>query len=162
MPFLQTWICCLSSAGKCRKQYDLYFAFIGLTKAFYSVNKDALWCCLAHLGCPPKFVSVTRQLHKNMKRCVLYDEDQSELFSINTGVKQGCVIIAALIYIFGCLPVTSENRSSQGSRFHISYWWWPVQTHPPRGQIISYWWWPVQTHPPRGQIESQNSNHDWP
>ena len=45
---------------KCRKQRrDLCFAFIDLTKALDSVNKDALWGRLARLGCPPKFVSVT-------------------------------------------------------------------------------------------------------
>ena len=57
-----------SSAVKCREQgCDLYFAFIDLTKAFDSVNRDALWGCHVCLGCPPKFVSVTRQLHVNMK-----------------------------------------------------------------------------------------------
>ena len=61
-------------------------------KAFDSVNREALWACLARLGGPPKFVSITRQLHEGMKGCVLYDGDQSGPFNINTGVKQGCVI----------------------------------------------------------------------
>ena len=75
-------------------------AFIDLTKAFDSVNREALWACLARLGCPPKFVSITRQLHEGMKGCVLYDGDQSGSFNINTGVKQGCVIAPTLFSIF--------------------------------------------------------------
>ena len=71
---------------------DLCFAVIDLTKAFDSVNRDASWDCLARLGCPPKLISVTRQLHENMKGCVLHDGDQLESFDINTGVKQGCEI----------------------------------------------------------------------
>ena len=32
--------------------------------------------------------------------CVLHDDDQSELFSINTGVKHGCVIAPTVFSIF--------------------------------------------------------------
>ena len=64
------------------------------------MNRHVLWGCLARLGCPPKFVSVTGKLHENMKGCVLYDGDQSEPFIINTCVKQGCVIAPTLFSIF--------------------------------------------------------------
>ena len=82
---------------KCREQWrDLCFAF---TEAFDSVNGEALWARLARLGCPPKFVNITRQLHEGMKGCVLYDGVQSGSFNINTGVKQGCVIAPTLFSI---------------------------------------------------------------
>ena len=49
---------------KCREQErDLCLTFIDLTKAFESVNREALWACLARLGWPPKVVSITRQLY---------------------------------------------------------------------------------------------------
>ena len=87
--------------AKCREQgRDLCLAFIDLTKAFDSVYREALWACLARLGCPPKFVNITRQLHEGMKGCVLYDGEQSGSFNINTGVKQGCVIAPTLFSIF--------------------------------------------------------------
>ena len=86
---------------KCREQgRDLCLAFIDFTKAFDSVNREALWACLARLGCPPKFVNITRQLHEGMKGCVLFDGEQSGSFNINTGVKQGCVIAPTLFSIF--------------------------------------------------------------
>ena len=86
---------------KCREQgRDLCLAFIDLTKAFDSVNREALWACLAWLGCPPKFVNITRQQHEGMKGCVICDGEQSGSFNINTGVKQGCVIAPTLFSIF--------------------------------------------------------------
>ena len=86
---------------KCREQgCDLCLAFIDLTKAFDSVNREALWHASHGLGCPPKFVSITRQLHEGMKGCVLYDGDQSGSFNITTGVKQGCVVTPTLFSIF--------------------------------------------------------------
>ena len=82
---------------KCREQgRELCLAFIDLTKAFNSVNREALWACLARLGCPPTFVNITRQLHEGMKGC---DGEQSGSFNINTGVKQGCVIAPTLFSI---------------------------------------------------------------
>ena len=86
---------------KCREQgRDLCLAFIDLTKAFDSVNREVLWACLARLGCPPKCVNITRQLHEGMKGCVLYDGEQSGSFNINTGVKQGSVIAPTLFSMF--------------------------------------------------------------
>ena len=74
---------------KCREQgCDLCLACIDHTKAFDSVNRDALLACLARLG-----------LHEGMKVCVLYDGEQSGSFNINTGVKQGCVIAPTLFSI---------------------------------------------------------------
>ena len=61
---------CRRNAGK---GCDICLAFIDLTKAFDSVNREAMWACLAWLGCPPKCVNIIRQLHEGMKRCVLYD-----------------------------------------------------------------------------------------
>ena len=85
---------------RCRRNAGNMYAFIDLTKAFDSVNREALWACLAWLGCPPKFVSITKQLHEGMTGCVLYDGEQYGSFNINTGVKQGCVIAPTLFSIF--------------------------------------------------------------
>ena len=83
-----------------KKGRVLCLAFIEHTKVFDSVNRYALWTCLARLGCPPKCVNITRQLPEYIKGCVLYDGEQSGSFNINTGVKQGCGLAPALISIF--------------------------------------------------------------
>ena len=100
---------------KCREQgCDVYLACIDLTKAFDSVNRDALLACLARLGCPSKFVNITRQLHEGMKVCVLYDGEQSGSFNINTGVKQGCVIAPTLFSIFLAAPAAVDQAKGVG------------------------------------------------
>ena len=35
---------------------DLYSVLIDLTKAFDTVNREALWDVLSRFGCPPKFI----------------------------------------------------------------------------------------------------------
>ena len=74
-------------------------AFIDLTKAFDSINREALWRILAKYGCPEKFISILRLLHDGMSARVLGGTG-GEAFEVRTGVKQGCVIAPTLFSIF--------------------------------------------------------------
>ena len=51
---------------------DLVAVFIDLTKAFDTVNREALWVILSKLGLP-KFVNLIRQFHDDMTGQVLSD-----------------------------------------------------------------------------------------
>lgn len=76
-------------------------AFIDLSKAFDSVNHQALWLVLTKIGCPEKYLRVLRLLHDNMSATVLSGSgDETEPFRVDTGVKQGCVIAPTLFSIF--------------------------------------------------------------
>ena len=54
---IETWTL-LGSIG-------LYTAFVDLTKAFNTVSRDRLWKILARLGCPPKFLTILRQIQES-------------------------------------------------------------------------------------------------
>jgi hypothetical protein len=66
---------------------SLYSIFIDLTKAFDTVNREALWVILRKLGCPEKFTSLIRLFHDDMTGEVLSDGELSENFKISYGVK---------------------------------------------------------------------------
>jgi len=54
---------------KCREQSrDLYLAFIDLTKAFDTVNRELLWQIglLRKFGCPPAFLTILQEFHNGM------------------------------------------------------------------------------------------------
>ena len=86
---------------KCIEQnMDLVAVFIDLTKAFDTVNKEALWVILSKLDCPTKFVNLIRQFHDDMTGQVLSDSEASEPFSISNGVKQGCMLAPVLFNLF--------------------------------------------------------------
>ena len=65
-------------------------------------------------------LSVTRQLHEDMKGCVLHDGDQLGSFNINTGVKQGCVIAPTLFSIF-LAAFLSQAKIDQAKGENITY-----------------------------------------
>ena len=50
---------------KCREQnMGLYAACVDLTKAFDTASSEGPWKIMARLGCPPKFLTILRQLHE--------------------------------------------------------------------------------------------------
>ena len=86
---------------KCREQnIGLYAAFVDLTKAFDTVSHGGPWKILAHLGCPPKFLTNLCQLHEGQQGQVKHNGYLSGSFPIFNGVKQGCVLAPTLFSIF--------------------------------------------------------------
>ena len=86
---------------KCRDHnMGLYAAFVDLTKAFDTVSRDGLWKILAHLGCPPKFLTILRQLHEGQQGQLKHNGSLSGSFLISNGVKQGCVLAPTLFSTF--------------------------------------------------------------
>ena len=96
---------------KCIKQnMDLVVVFIDLTKAFDTVNREALWVILSKLGCPTKFVNLIRQFHDDMTGLVLSDGEASETFGISNGVKHGCVLAPVLFNLFFTCVLNHATR----------------------------------------------------
>ena len=78
---------------KCREQHqDLYLAFIDLTKAFDTDNRDLLCNILRKFGCPPTFIAILQQFHTGMCAQVVMAGSQSSSVPVEVGVKQGCVL----------------------------------------------------------------------
>ena len=87
-----------------------YAAFVDLTKAFDTVSRNGLWKILARLGCPPKFLTILRQLHEGQQVQVKHNGSLSGSFPISNGVKQGCVLAPTLFSIFFSIMVREAKE----------------------------------------------------
>jgi len=86
---------------KCREQSrDLYLAFVDLTKAFDTVNRELLWQILRKFGCPSAFRAILQEFHNGMKAKVTVGGRESDLFDVLVGVKQGCVLAPVIFNLF--------------------------------------------------------------
>ena len=83
-----------------RKDRHLYIGFIDLKAAFDTVDHQSLWKILKTLGAPAKIISLFQQLYTNAESCVRLNGKDSDWFSINSGVRQGCVAAPDL---FNCV-----------------------------------------------------------
>jgi exonuclease III len=86
---------------KCRLySKDLYLLFIDLTKAFDTIDRQALWAILEKIGCPRHFVGLIRSFHDGMQVTVREGSEKSTPFEVTSGTKQGCVLAPTLFSIF--------------------------------------------------------------
>ena len=91
----------------------LFSVFIYLTKAFDTVNREALWTVLERIGFPPKFISMIRLFHNGMTGKVLSNRNVTEAFAISNGVKQGCVLAPVLFNIFFTCMLSHAVRDQE-------------------------------------------------
>lgn len=91
-------------------------AFIDLTKAFDTINRDMMFIVLAKIGCPPTFIQMIRQFHQDTLARVISSGESSDYFPVNVGVKQGCVLAPILFNTY--LIAVTHNYYQQTSPDH--------------------------------------------
>ena len=102
----------------CEQHQDLYLAFVDLTKAFDTVNRDLLWNILGRFGCPPTFIAMLQQFHTGMCAQVVMAGSQSSSFPVEVGVKQGCVL-APIIFSLLLVAITLVSHCDLQSSVFI-------------------------------------------
>ncbi|CAH8611136.1 unnamed protein product [Dicrocoelium dendriticum] len=104
---------------KCRERHQpLYSLFVDFTKAFDTVNREALSLVLGKFGFPRKSVRLIECLHSGMRARVQLSGETSDDFAVVTVVKQGCVLAPALfnIYLHAMLSCAFDAACAYGVR----------------------------------------------
>ena len=79
---------------------ECFVAFIDLRKAFDSVDRRLLWQKLLGIGISGKMTSILRNLYEETSCCIKIDNDKSDFFPVNQGVRQGCILSPLLFNLF--------------------------------------------------------------
>nr|VZI42177.1 unnamed protein product [Spirometra erinaceieuropaei] len=103
---------------KCQEmRTHLYSTFVGLTKAFDTVNREGLWKIMQKFRCPERFTQMVRQLHDGMMARVTDSGAVSEAFAVTNGVKQGCVLAPTLFSLmFSAMLMDAYRDERPGIR----------------------------------------------
>ena len=80
-------------------QKPLHINYIDFKKAFDSIHRDSLWKILELYGIPSKYINIFKALYRDSSCCVRTREGNTEMFSILTGVRQGCILSPFLFLI---------------------------------------------------------------
>ena len=94
----------------------LHLCFIDLKKAYDSVNRTALWRVCRAYGLSQKIVRMLQLLYEDTSAQVRIEEDVSDSFIMETGVKQGCILSPILfnIYIDYIMKQVVQQANVQG------------------------------------------------
>ena len=91
-----------------------YINFIDYEKAFGSVDRETLWKLLAHYGVPSKIIRLIHGTYSGMNCKVAHAGQLSGSFTVETGVRQGCLLspFLFLLVIDWIMKTTTEGRKN--------------------------------------------------
>ena len=86
---------------KCHRENSKIFScFVDFKKAFDSVPRDLLLTKLLNMGISGKLFNIIRHIYTTDKACVKLGQSRSEFFSLDIGVRQGCILSPLLFNLF--------------------------------------------------------------
>ena len=96
----------------------LYCCFIDFSKAFDSVWRIGLWSKLLETNINGKFLLLIRNMYKDIKSCISSENDMSDFFSCNCGVRQGENLSPILFSLFlNDLEDFLNKQGNEGLKF---------------------------------------------
>ena len=100
------------------KGKDLFWAFMDLEKANNRVDRDALWQMLRLYGVGGKLLKAVQNSYVDSKACLRIGGEVSEWFSVNVGVRQGCVMSPWLfnLYMDGVVREVQARTLGRGAQ----------------------------------------------
>jgi hypothetical protein len=99
---------------KNRGKKETFCCFIDVKKAFDRVYRGGLWCRLAEEGVKGKMWRVLRSIYSTVQSCVRVDDKLTDWFSLETGVRQGCILSPLLYAMFINGLVKELNKLGTG------------------------------------------------
>jgi hypothetical protein len=90
----------LANMAELTNNTQLHMAFIDLTRAYDWVNRDVLWRILHIYKVPSKIVQLLEDLHVGTLATVRLGGQVGKEFTVNSSVRQGCVVVPLLFNVF--------------------------------------------------------------
>ena len=81
-------------------QKNMYFCFIGYTKAFDCVDHNKLWKSVQEMGIPDLLTCLLRYLYVGQEATVRTRYGPMDWFQMGKGVRQGCILSPCLFNLY--------------------------------------------------------------
>ena len=96
----------------------IYSCFVDFAKAFDTIPRDILFKKLSKCGIRGRFFNIIKNIYTSDKACVKISNKYTEVFGINQGVRQGCVLSPLLFNIF--LADLAKNLDSVKGKVKVN------------------------------------------
>jgi len=90
----------LTEIVKNRRPKPTFCAFIDIAKAYDKVWRNGLWYKLWQYGIRGKMWRILKNIYEKVESSILLGENRTDWFSIEVGLRQGCVLSCILFILF--------------------------------------------------------------
>ena len=113
----------VSGIGQIRRSQGkkTWMAFLDLRKAFPSVWREGLWEKMKYYGIDGKFLRLCQDLYRDVGARVRVGKVFSERYTIEGGLRQGCILSPSLFSLF--LMELAEEQERQGLGVRVRGTW---------------------------------------
>ena len=84
----------------CGKGKLLYLGFMDLEKAYDRVDRKGVWEVLEIYGIGGRNLEAVKSFYEGCEACVRVENEESEMFKVNVGLRQGCVMSPWLFNLY--------------------------------------------------------------
>ena len=102
------------------KNREIHLCFIDLEKAFDRIKRQDVWKILKDRGVDYELVENIKSLYRHTECYVRVRNERSEMFTYNSGLKQGCILSPILFNIV--LDTIIKNCRADWKPYNIGYW----------------------------------------
>ena len=79
---------------------QLHFNFVDFKAAFDTIWRKALWKMMLAIGIDPKIINIIEDMYNNTECAVVIEGQLTDWFTVQVGVRQGCLLSPVLFNIF--------------------------------------------------------------
>ena len=90
-------------------QKNIYFCFIDTVKAFDCVDHNKLWKIVHEMGIPDHLTCLLRNLYVGQGATLRTGHGTTELFQIQKGVRQGCILSPCLFNLYAAYIMQNDG-----------------------------------------------------
>ena len=99
---------------------SLYLLFIDFKQAFDSLDRNVMWRILSSYGIPTKILNIIVGLYRSGKCRIVHRGKLGRWFTVDSGVKQGCVLSPLLFLIVLDWVMRKVNTGGRGIQWTLT------------------------------------------
>lgn len=98
----------------------LYLLFVDFKQAFDSLDRNVLWRILSSYGIPTKILNIIKGLYRRAKCRIVHRGKLGRSFTVDSGVKQGCVLSPLLFLLVLDWVMRKVDTGSRGIQWTLT------------------------------------------